>query len=186
MIKFSSYSQWTSKKGGYSYYDWCVFVDEPPEVLATIRELEYTLHPTFSDPVRRTNDKESLFAVMSSGWGEFDIRIIVRYFDDKETTATFFLELDDDSWPKLAPETALPEESAKIYEQLPTGDKHRWRKTSTIIRSTGLPQAAVLDVLEDLEAVALVRRAPFKALDDEELWGSTAVVGVPPLNTHNQ
>lgn len=38
---------------GNDRWDWTVFIQAPQEVLNTISYVEYTLHPTFPDPIRR-------------------------------------------------------------------------------------------------------------------------------------
>ncbi len=43
----------TSKPAGDGRWDWTVYVTAPPAVLNEIRCVEYTLHPTFPNPIRR-------------------------------------------------------------------------------------------------------------------------------------
>jgi transcription initiation factor IIF auxiliary subunit len=66
-----SYSRFTgTKKEGRRLYAWCVFADVSNEELALIREIEYTLHPSFIDPVRNINDPTNCFALPRAGAGE--------------------------------------------------------------------------------------------------------------------
>ena len=46
--------------------------------------MEYTLHPSFPDPVRTVLDREHRFAIMSNGWGSFLMEIRVIYEDGHE------------------------------------------------------------------------------------------------------
>jgi transcription initiation factor IIF auxiliary subunit len=39
------------KRFGATFFQWRLFIDEPPDVLATIEQVEYRLHPTFPDPL---------------------------------------------------------------------------------------------------------------------------------------
>ena len=74
----------TGKKG---YYNWKVFVVAEPVVLNTIREVVYTLHPTFSYPIQtvKANTQNRNFSYSASGWGEFDIKVKIVYNDRKRT-----------------------------------------------------------------------------------------------------
>jgi hypothetical protein len=55
------------------WWDWGVFIDGAPEDVAQVRCVEYTLHPTFPDPVRTVCDSEKRFELSASGWGTFQI-----------------------------------------------------------------------------------------------------------------
>ncbi len=81
------------------WYRWKVFVDAPPEVLDSIEEVKYTLHPTFPDPVQTRKDKSKKFALESSGWGEFTVQADVEFRDGHKETLTHWLNLSA-SWPK--------------------------------------------------------------------------------------
>src|SRR5215218_3570604 len=102
-LKFNNYSMWVSRKYDADYYEWCVFVDEDPTVINSIKSVEYTLHPTFPNPVRVIEDKSSRFTLCSSGWGTFTIPIRITYEDDSQDFASYQLRLEDDGWPKKAP-----------------------------------------------------------------------------------
>lgn len=66
----------TSHYVGDDRWDWTVFVQGTPTALARIKCVEYTLHPTFPNPVRLVCDRgkgTQAFALSSNGWGEFTI-----------------------------------------------------------------------------------------------------------------
>ena len=74
----------TSKFIGGGRWDWTVFVDPRSRDVAVIKCVEYTLHPTFPNPVRVVCDIGSIdqpFALRSNGWGTFLIRIRVLMKD---------------------------------------------------------------------------------------------------------
>ena len=83
-ITIDNESSPASKKG---YYNWKVYVIAEPVVLKTIREVVYTLHPTFTYPVQtvKASTKNRNFSYSTSGWGEFDIKVKVVYNDPKRT-----------------------------------------------------------------------------------------------------
>jgi len=71
------------------WYQWTVFLEGPPEELDRIKEVQYTLHPTFRKPVQVVRERGAGgtgFALEGAGWGEFEIRLkIVREDDEVET-----------------------------------------------------------------------------------------------------
>ena len=77
----------TSRYVGGGRWDWTVFLRASTTVLSQIQCVEYTLHPTFPNPIRRVCDrgKESQpFALSSSGWGVFTIPVRIFFRDGKE------------------------------------------------------------------------------------------------------
>jgi transcription initiation factor IIF auxiliary subunit len=77
----------TSRYVGDRRWEWTVFVQASPETLNGIRCVEYTLHPTFPDPVRRQcalGDLRFPFALTTNGWGTFEIAIKVLFKDGRE------------------------------------------------------------------------------------------------------
>lgn len=58
---------------GDDWWTWAVWVDGPPELLDQVSLVEYTLHPTFRDPVRRATDRAHKFELATAGWGTFTI-----------------------------------------------------------------------------------------------------------------
>jgi len=66
------------------YWDWTIFINAPEDVLGKIEYVEYTLHPTFPDPIRIVNQRSSgpyAFPLTTSGWGTFTVKIKVYYKD---------------------------------------------------------------------------------------------------------
>lgn len=98
-IKFNNYAKLVGKRGDYEWFDWKIFVDVPKEVLKKIKYVEYELHKTFPDPVRRMKNPRNRFAIETSGWGEFSIPIKVFFKDGKESEFKYHLDLSK-KWPK--------------------------------------------------------------------------------------
>ncbi|MCI0331062.1 MAG: hypothetical protein L0196_09000 [candidate division Zixibacteria bacterium] len=70
----------TSQYIGNGRWDWTVFINPSFRNLNDIDSVEYTLHPTFPNPVRTVRQIGNLrypFALSSKGWGVFDISIKV-------------------------------------------------------------------------------------------------------------
>lgn len=65
------------------WWRWTVFVEGSETALDRIRCVEYRLHPTFPDPVRRVCRRGTgsrAFALSSAGWGTFEVglRLLLR------------------------------------------------------------------------------------------------------------
>ena len=66
-------------------WEWKVFITAHKSILENIKCVEYTLHPTFPNPVNLVCVKGSdsqAFPFEAQGWGTFRIKVIV-YFKDK-------------------------------------------------------------------------------------------------------
>jgi hypothetical protein len=81
----------------FSYRDngfhWTVFINESTDVLKRIRCVEYTLHPTFPQPVQRRCAWASRFGLDATGWGEFNIAVKIEWVDGRVTRQTYPLDL---------------------------------------------------------------------------------------------
>jgi len=62
------------------WWNWTVFLRGEPDALEQVQCVEYTLHPSFYEPVREVCEKgqgEQAFALSARGWGTFQIKIRV-------------------------------------------------------------------------------------------------------------
>ncbi len=74
----------TSNYKGGGRWDWSIYIDTDPQTLQTIRCVEYTLHPTFTNPVRKICDaQDTKFALSTNGWGTFRVKVEIHYKDQK-------------------------------------------------------------------------------------------------------
>jgi transcription initiation factor IIF auxiliary subunit len=65
---------------GEEWWNWTIFIEGPEEALNQIQCVEYTLHPTFSNPVQEVCSRgigPHAFAFSARGWGTFVIQIRV-------------------------------------------------------------------------------------------------------------
>jgi transcription initiation factor IIF auxiliary subunit len=74
----------SEKYHGDEWWSWSVWIDVPPETLLDIVSVEYTLHPTFANPVRIIKTRANKFKLSSAGWGVFPIHVRIRMRDGKE------------------------------------------------------------------------------------------------------
>jgi transcription initiation factor IIF auxiliary subunit len=178
-VEFDEYSMWVQKKEDYDWYDWCIFVAEDEETISAIDAIKYTLHPSFPDPIRIVKNRSNCFALFSSGWGGFSLGISVIFNDGSKQETSFFLKLLN-NWPRKNSPARFGDDDEKLVYNALLDEKYRWRKHSTILSRTGLPQARVENVLSQLEIDNFARKAYFKSIDNQELWGATSVVGIAP------
>jgi transcription initiation factor IIF auxiliary subunit len=92
-IKFANIARHVGKSRDEDWYEWAVYVNEPDTTLQQIKAVEYLLHRTFPDPLRRKTDAAKKFALQSEGWGEFDIYITVFFKNGARLETTYFLNL---------------------------------------------------------------------------------------------
>jgi len=179
-IAFNQYSMWTKKKNEYDWYEWCVFVDEDAQTTKTISAVQYSLHPSFPDPERVKKNQVDRFALYSAGWGDFSIQIQVTLVNGSTIRTDFRLRLQRNNWPKKSPPDNFTSTNLKnVYEALSQG-QFRWRKFDTIVSRSGLSKDEVSQALNELAKDNQVRKAYFRSVDDQELWGATEIVGIAP------
>ncbi len=65
--------QQSEKYEGDDWWAWSVWVDGPDRELDDIDHVEYTLHPTFPDPVRKISTRRNNFKLSTAGYGVFTI-----------------------------------------------------------------------------------------------------------------
>jgi hypothetical protein len=79
------YTANTAKLVRKDLWDWTVFVVGDDSTLKEIKCVEYTLHPTFPDPIRTVCKKGATsgkgFFLSTSGWGTFVIEVKVMFND---------------------------------------------------------------------------------------------------------
>ena len=82
------------KYQGDDWWKWWIWIEGSEDELDKIDHVVYTLHPTFSDPVRTVKDRESKFRLDTAGWGVFLIRAKVVSKKGEETRLKHDLVLE--------------------------------------------------------------------------------------------
>ncbi len=83
----------TSQRIAANRWAWTVYIEAGSETLSNIQCVEYTLDPSFSDPIQRVCNPANGFALQSEGWGEFNIKVRVMFRDGTEGYLTHRLDL---------------------------------------------------------------------------------------------
>lgn len=82
-------NSWNFK--GSDWWEWEAFVDDlDTGELNAVEFVEYVLHPTFPNPIRRVYDRRSKFKLVTEGWGTFKLKAFAKLKDGKRIK----LELD--------------------------------------------------------------------------------------------
>jgi len=84
--------QW-EKYEGEDWWAWGVWLEGPDEALDQVEYVEWTLHPTFPNPVRKISNRSEKFKLDTAGWGVFPIRARVHTKDGESYTLTHQLSL---------------------------------------------------------------------------------------------
>jgi transcription initiation factor IIF auxiliary subunit len=180
-FKFSSYTKLAKPefKNDISF-DWCVFLDEEREILNNIEYIKYILHPTFPNPERIVYDYKDKFALYSNGWGSFNIRIEIVSKNKVIYKTNYYLNLKENNWPiKTIDECNLDPLQRQVYSVI-SDSNYNWRKKSTIVSKINLPIANIDSYINQLEELNLIRKANYKSIDNQELFGVTSKIGIKP------
>ena len=101
MAEELSIEQW-EKYEGDDWWTWAGWIEGQDKVLDSIKFVEWTLHPTFPDPIRKISDRASKFRLETGGWGVF---LIVARVEKKDGTQTKMLHRLTLHWPDGTPNT---------------------------------------------------------------------------------
>jgi len=71
----------SQKYQGDDWWSWSVWIDGPDAELDRVARVEYTLHRTFSRPVRTVDSRANRFKLSTEGWGGFTIYANVYSYD---------------------------------------------------------------------------------------------------------
>ena len=81
---------------GEQWFYWKIFIEtEPLSLINQIQAVEYHLHPTFQLKDILITNKNTGFRLDAQGWGEFVIKMDVILNDNRSTTISHYLSLDD-------------------------------------------------------------------------------------------
>lgn len=58
---------------GENWWNWSVWIEGSGEELDALEFVEWQLHPTFPNPIRRVTDRSTNFRLDTGGWGVFMI-----------------------------------------------------------------------------------------------------------------
>ena len=75
-------SVFVGRRGDTDWWEWTAYIAaSEPDSLDHIKYVEYYLHSSFRNPVKRVRKKEGGFRLESKGWGTFELRAKVVFKD---------------------------------------------------------------------------------------------------------
>lgn len=83
-----------------NWWNWSVWIEAPSTVLDDIEYVDYMLHSSFKNPLRRHTNRHEKFMLKSAGWGEFMIVVVVKPKNGNAFARNHFLTLDYPEPPK--------------------------------------------------------------------------------------
>lgn len=183
-VDLQNYSRFDRERHGYRVYSLCIFLNVPMDALDKILAVEYILDPSFPDPVRRNSDRDHCFALQTEAWGAFGMQARIFLTDHSISRANYRIKLKEDDWPRGPKlEKFSDEKTEKVYNFL-FDEKYEWRKLSTLARRTGFAEKEVEEMLIELGSQGYVRKAYFKSIDKQDLWGATYNIRSLPFGSH--
>lgn len=82
------------KYKGNDWWEWEAFVDDGGSgEIKDIEFVEYVLHPTFPDPIRRIDSRNNNFKLQTEGWGEFKLKAFLHKKDGSKKKLEHNIEL---------------------------------------------------------------------------------------------
>ena len=84
--------QW-EECAGDDWWKWAVWIEGRDDALDQIDFVEWILHPSFPNPIRRICDRASKFRLETGGWGVFQIVARVQLKGGKQTKLHHYLKL---------------------------------------------------------------------------------------------
>lgn len=78
---------------GDNWWSWAVWLEGTDTALDEVEFVEWKLHPTFPNPIRRTTDRENKYKIETAGWGVFPIHATVTMKGGKQYTLNHNLKL---------------------------------------------------------------------------------------------
>jgi len=109
---------------GDGYWTWSVWIDGPDAELDQVHSVEWVLHPTFPDPIRRATQRQDKFRIEASGWGAFEINAQVSTKDGRTQHLKHQLRLEE---PGGAPAEPPHEERPAVFVSAGVKDL-RWEE----------------------------------------------------------
>ena len=107
----------SSEYVGHNRWNWSIWIDAPATVMNDIEYVDYKLHSSYTDPLRRRTNRDENFRLSGNGWGEFTITAEIKPQDGKAFTKRHWLTLEYPATPSSASSGSL---SVKQKSHTPT------------------------------------------------------------------
>lgn len=175
------YCRFVRERHDFKIHAFCLYLNVSTQALSDVSEVEYTLDPSFPDPVRVSSDRDHAFPMQSEAWGGFTTYVRIFTKSGKIERLQHRLVLEKNGWPMGKELSDFSSETERLIYNAMSDPKWEWRKLSTLARRAGVSVETASTVLASLESRQAVRKASHvHFIEKEELWGATSVVGLLP------
>ena len=80
-------SEYLGKKGNTHWWSWTAFIDaNEGDSINDIKYVEYQLHSSFKNPIKKSRKASDNFSITLKGWGTFLLRARVVFKDPQGKT----------------------------------------------------------------------------------------------------
>lgn len=174
-IIYGSLAYWMGNKKageGAATHRWTLFVRGPnDEDLSTfVREVAFTLHPSFPEPIRRI--KEAPFEVTETGWGEFESGIRIFFKDPEEQPIDLLHSIKLYHPSPQPPLNVKKPVMAEVYDEIVFTDPNEdfYRNLLQYTKARKVPTAmsefyTVFDAESDVQQLTFVQDHILKEID---------------------
>lgn len=136
-----------ARSAGANRWEWSVWIEGAEAELDDIYEVEYTLHPTFPQPVRIVRERAEKFRLASAGWGEFEINAHAKLKDGSLQHLKHWLALDE-AGGRQPPAKAMPKSRLKVFVSYAAADAALGNGIRNELAHRGFDALTADDVLE--------------------------------------
>ena len=128
------------------YYKWAIWIVSAESDISEIEYVEYLLHSTFKNRLRKITDPSEGFRLKSAGWGEFRVEITIVKKTGEMLQLAHWLSLRDDNANVIA-RGAPPEiEQKKIYISYSRMDERKAQLLESMLIDLGMEVASGSDI----------------------------------------
>lgn len=128
------------------YYEWAIWIVSAESDISEIEYVEYLLHSTFKNRLRKITDPSEGFRLESAGWGEFRVEISIVKKSGETIQLAHWLSLGNDNDDVIA-RGAPPEiEQKKVYISYSKIDERTAQLLESMLIDLGMEVASGSDI----------------------------------------
>ncbi|HTB07718.1 MAG TPA: pYEATS domain-containing protein [Bacteroidia bacterium] len=171
MLKTSLKLRNSWKYIGDEKWEWNAFIDDGNTgELNEVDNVEYILHPTFRNPIRKIIDRRSKFELKTSGWGTFELKAFVYKKDGSKIKLTHEVKLEQN------PEVGItPYATPNAYNRSNKSIDVQLIEKTIYIGIIQLAKDSLKDYLPQAEVDA--QKISYAIKNDIQTWATQLAVG---------
>ena len=156
------------------YYKWAIWIENGESDISEIDYVEYLLHSTFKNRLRKATNLSDKFKIESSGWGEFNIEITVVKKNGERLQLSHWLTLGD-GYESVNVKSEAPElKLSKVYISHSDADTRTAQQLEYMLTDLGMDVVSASDV------------DPGNSIEDYIIDSITSSDAVITINSENE